>query len=257
MTSASNDNKNPDISGMVLCAGLGTRMLPLTLSTPKPLINVAGKPLIGHAVKQLENAGIENIIVNVHYLADQVETWVREHDNPAIKISDEREELLETGGGVLKARGLLGSSPFFVLNSDAFWIDQSNLAPGDSTLEKMRAGFNPDECDFLLLLARHEAAVGFDGNGDFFCSNDGRLKRRGDADQAPFIFAGCYLAHPRVLDNSPSGAFSMNVLWDRSLAAGRVWGIVHDGLWLHVGTPDAIGAAEDAIEKFRATNNEH
>lgn len=241
-----------EFSGMVLCAGLGTRMQPLTLTTPKPLISVAGKPLIDHAVSQLEKAGIKNIIVNTHYLADQVEAWVEAHPNRNIKISDERAELLETGGGVLKARALLGPAPFFVLNSDAFWIDQPGSASDTSTLEKMCQRFNPDKCDFLLLLARHEAAVGFDGNGDFFCCENGQLTRRGEADYAPYIFAGCYLAHPRVLENGPDGPFSMNVLWDRALEAGRIWGMVHDGLWLHVGTPEAIGAAERAIKKFQS-----
>jgi len=233
-------------SGMVLCAGLGTRMRPLTLTTPKPLITVAGKPLIDHAVEQLENNGVTNIIVNTHYLAEQIETWVEHKNNPDIQISNETSLLLETGGGVVKAAPMLGAKPFFVLNSDAFWIDR----PGISTIEKMRKQFDSEKCDFLLLLAKHEAAIGFDGNGDFFLSDNGALQRRGEADFAPYIFAGCYLAHPRVLANAPEGAFSMNVLWDRALSAGRIWGMVHDGLWLHVGTPEAIAAAERAIEKF-------
>ncbi len=235
-------------SGMILCAGLGTRMQPLTLTTPKPLISVAGKALIGHAVEQLENNGVTNIIVNTHYLGDQVEAWVSQHGNSAIKISDETDELLETGGGVVKAKNLLGTAPFFVLNSDAFWIDR----PGVSTLARMRTAFDANECDFLLLLAEHNSAIGFDGNGDFFCDPDGRLQRRGNADFAPYIFAGCYLVHPRVLDNIPVHPFSMNVLWNRALKSGRVWGLVHDGLWLHVGTPDAIGAAEEAIKQFKS-----
>jgi len=235
-------------SGMVLCAGLGTRMRPLTLTTPKPLISVAGKPLIEHAVDQLEASGVSNIIVNTHYLAEQIESWVKKRANSNIKVSDETEQLLETGGGVAKAKPMLGATPFFVLNSDAFWIDR----PGTSTLEKMRSVFDPKQIDFLLLLAKHEAAVGFDDRGDFFLSRNGQIQRRGDADHAPFIFAGCYLAHPRVLENCPDGPFSMNVLWNRAIDAGRIWGLVHDGLWLHVGTPEAIGAAEKAIEKFQS-----
>ncbi len=235
-------------SAMVLCAGLGTRMQPLTLTTPKPLISVAGKPLIGHAIDQLEASGVDNIIVNTHYLAGQVEAWVKNRNNANIKISDETGQLLETGGGVLKAKRMLGSTPFFVLNSDTFWIDQ----PGVSTLEKMRGLFDSESCDFLLLLAKHKSAVGFDGNGDFFQSSDGQIQRRGDADFAPYIFAGCYLVHPRVLENCPDGPFSMNTLWNRALKAGRIWGLVHDGLWLHVGTPEAIRVAEKAIEKFQS-----
>ena len=232
---------------MVLCAGLGTRMRPLTLKTPKPLIAVAGKPLIAHAVEQLEQNGVGNIIINTHYLADQVEKWVTDRKNPDIHISNEREQLLETGGGVYKAQPMLGSAPFFVLNSDAFWIDR----PDVSTLEKMRNCFDPEKQDFLLLLADRDRAIGFDGNGDFFQAPDGQIQRRGDAEYAPYVFAGCYLVHPRVFKNCPSGPFSMNLLWNRALREGRIWGLVHDGLWLHVGTPEAIGEAEMAIRKFR------
>lgn len=235
-------------SGMVLCAGLGTRMRPLTLTKPKPLIEVAGKPLIAHAIDQLENNGTCKIVVNTHYLAEQVESWVNKRPDTDILISDEADQLLETGGGVLKAKEMLGTAPFFVLNSDAFWIDRPNV----STLNKMQQSFKSANCDFLLLLAKHDAAVGFDGNGDFFQQENGRLKRRGDADYAPYIFAGCYLVHPRVLIDCPIGPFSMNLLWNRALEKGRVRGLVHDGLWLHVGTPEAIKEAEQAIELFQS-----
>ena len=235
-------------SAMVLCAGLGTRMRPLTLTTPKPLIEVAGKPLIAHAVDQLQNNGVNKTVLNTHYLAEQVESWVRKRHDANIEISSETDLLLETGGGVLKAKSKLGDAPFFVLNSDAFWIDRPNV----STLNKMRVRFDPEKCDFLLLLARHDAAVGFDGNGDFFQLKDNQLKRRGKADFAPFIFAGCYLIHPRVLTDCPTGPFSMNLLWNRALEKGRIRGMVHDGLWLHVGTPEAITQAERAIKNFQS-----
>lgn len=235
-------------AGMVLCAGLGTRMRPLTIKTPKPLIKVAGKPLISHAVDQLKNGGVNKIVINIHYLPDQIKKWVREQHNSNIAISDETTQLLETGGGLAKAKGLLGTEPFFVLNSDAFWIER----PGVSTLETMRARFDRDKHDFLLLLTKREAAIGFDGNGDFFLSRDGQLQRRGDAEYAPFVFAGCYLMHPRVLTNYPDGPFSMNVLWNRALEQGRICGMALEGLWLHVGTPEAIEAAENAIEKFHS-----
>ena len=235
-------------SGMVLCAGLGSRMLPLTNTTPKPLISVAGKPLMAHAIDQLENNGVNDIVVNVHYLADQVETWVAKRTGSTIEISDEREELLETGGGVVKAGPLLGSAPFFVLNSDAFWLDKY----GTPTLEQMRSMFDAKDCDFLLLLAPREKAVGYHGKGDFFCSKDAKLTRRGNCAHAPYVFAGCYIIHPRVLTNYPEGAFSMNFLWDRALETGRIWGLVLDGLWLHVGTPQAIGDAEQAIKEFQS-----
>ncbi len=244
------NNRESEIgkSAMVLCAGLGTRMQPLTLTMPKPLVEVAGKPLIAHSVDQLKDNGVTNIVINAHYLADQIKTWVDQQNDSTLTLSDETELLLETGGGVLKAKSMLGPAPFFVLNSDAFWVDR----PGTSTLKKMCRNFNREKCDFLLLLAKHEAAIGFDGKGDFFLASDGRLKRRGSEEFAPYIFAGCYLVHPRVLVNCPDGAFSMNVLWDRALASGRIWGMVHDGLWLHVGTPQAIGEAEQAIEIFQS-----
>ena len=235
-------------AGMVLCAGMGTRMRPLSLTTPKPLINVDGKPLIGHAVDQLANNGVTNIVINTHYLADQIDTWVREQHNPNISISDETGELLETGGGVAKAKNLLGPAPFFVLNSDAFWVD----LPGVSTLEKMREMFDQDKLDFLLLLAKRQTAIGFDGNGDFFLSPEGVLQRRGEAKFSPLVFAGCYLMHPRVLVDYPSGPFSMNLLWNRALENGRISGLVHDGLWLHVGTPEAIEESERAIKRFHS-----
>lgn len=234
-------------SGMVLCAGLGTRMRPLTLTRPKPLVEVAGKTLMEYALEQLEDNQVKNIVVNVHYLADQIESWLKDSDRTNIAISDERQELLETGGGVVKAKKQLGDSAFFVLNSDAFWIDRKDT----STLANMRAAFDDDKMDFLLLLSSHEQSVGYDGKGDFFIADDGRVKRRGQAATAPYVFAGCYMIHPRVLEDCPSGPFSMNLLWNRALERGRVFGLLHDGLWLHVGTPEAIGQAEEAIRHFQ------
>ena len=231
---------------MILCAGLGTRMQPLTLKTPKPIIKVAGKPLLEYGVRNLELAGIETIIVNVHYLADQVEGWARNHRGAAIVISDEKSALLETGGGVCHAAELLGDDPVFVLNSDSFWLDR----PNQSSLKNMASIFDHNECDFLLLLTDHNNAVGFDGPGDFFCDADGKISRRASAPHAPYIYAGCYLMNPSVLKDCPKGKFSMNVLWDRAIKQNRVMGFVHDGLWLHVGTPIAIKQAQDAIENF-------
>ena len=231
---------------MILCAGLGTRMKPLTLTTPKPLIKVAGKPLVEYGVANLEKAGIENIIVNVHYLAEQVVSWAQNHQGAQIVISDEKQQLLETGGGVCHAKNLLGSGPVFVLNSDSFWLDR----PNQSSLNEMVKLFDQYDCDFLLMLAPHEKAIGFNGAGDFFCEPNGTIARRGNADTAPYIYAGCYLMNPKVLENCPEGKFSMNVLWDRSLKKNRVRGYVHDGLWLHVGTPEAIKLAQDAISNF-------
>jgi MurNAc alpha-1-phosphate uridylyltransferase len=237
-------DKNP--AGMVLAAGHGTRMRPLTLTCPKPLIDVAGKPLLEHACNQLRSIDASPIVVNAHYLGEQIFEWSRKPENADILVSDETAMLLDTGGGVAKARDLLGDAPFFVFNSDAFWIDR----PGHSTIKAMQARYDPARYDFLLLLSPHENAVGFDGKGDFFCDNDNRLTRRGSAETAPYIYAGCYLVHPRVFADCPSGAFSMNILWNRAIEQKRLSGIVLDGLWLHVGTPPAINEAETAIKQF-------
>ncbi len=242
----SKDTDNTVLRSMVLCAGLGTRMQPLTLTTPKPLINVAGKPLLEYGTRNLEKAGIETIIINVHYLAEQVEDWAHNYHGAEILLSDEKNQLLETGGGVCHAKAMLGNDPLFVLNSDSFWLDR----PEKSSLKAMMAFFDKNKCDFLLLLTTHDNAIGFDGPGDFFCGDDAKISRRGEATKAPFIYAGCYLFNPAVLHDCPSGKFSMNVLWDRAIKQNRVMGFVHDGLWLHVGTPQAIAQTEKAIKNF-------
>ncbi len=231
---------------MVLCAGLGTRMQPLTLSTPKPLIKVAGRPLLEYGMRNLEKAGVDTIIINVHYLAEQVEAWADSYRGAKIIISDEKQQLLETGGGVCQAAKLLADDPVFILNSDSFWLDR----PNKSSLKTMTNLFHQLDCDFLLMLVPHENAVGFEGSGDFFCDANGAIKRRGKNTSAPYIYAGCYLMNPAVLSNCPTGKFSMNILWDRALLQNRILGYVHDGLWLHVGTPEAIPLARDAISNF-------
>ena len=234
------DAKNS--AAMILAAGLGTRMRPLTLSTPKPLIEVAGRALIDYSVDNLKRGGICDILVNVHYLAGQVEAWAERQTGVNVTVVDERDELLETGGGVANALGHLGKAPFFVLNSDSFWRDN-----GRSSISIMADLFDESRMDFLLLLAAHEDAVGFDGPGDFFIDDGGRLSRRGEAASAPYIFAGCYMSHQAAFAGAPAGPFSANVLWDRALAQGRLHGVVLDGLWLHVGTPGAIKLAQDAL----------
>jgi len=228
---------------MILAAGLGTRMRPLTLTRPKPLIEVAAQPLIEHSLDRLAEAGIERCVVNMHYLADQVEAWAGERTGlPEIVLSDERDALLDTGGGVVKALPLLGRDAFFVLNSDSFWTDA-----GSSNLVRMRQTWDASRMDCLLLLAPMASAVGFAGPGDFFLDDDGRLERRGQREAAPYAYAGCYLVAPALFEGAPTGAFSMNLLWDRALKARRLFGLALNGLWLHVGTPDAIGLAEAAL----------
>lgn len=231
---------------MILAAGLGTRMRPLTETVPKPLIELAGRPLIDHALDRLKTAGVEQVVVNVHYLPEQIEAWAKTQAGPRIVISDERACLLETGGGVGKALGLLGDDPFFVLNSDSLWIEGATPA-----LARMRQAWRGGDMDGLLLVSPTAHTVGYCGPGDFHLDPEGRLTRRAPGQVAPFVFAGCHLATPRLFADAPQGPFSMNVLWDRALTAGRLYGIRHDGVWLHVGTPDAVEPAERAYGDIR------
>jgi N-acetyl-alpha-D-muramate 1-phosphate uridylyltransferase len=231
---------------MILAAGLGLRMRPLTDTVPKPLVEVAGKPLIAYALDRLKAAGVEQVVVNVHWLPEQIESWAQAQGAPEVLISDERDVLLETGGGVAKALPLLGDEPFFVLNSDSTWIEGATPA-----LERMRDAWRPADMDGLLLVCPTAHTVGYCGQGDFHLDPEGRLVRRAPGQVAAFVFAGCYLAAPQLFASAPEGPFSMNVLWDRALAAGRLHGLRHDGTWLHVGTPAAIAPAERAFEDIR------
>jgi MurNAc alpha-1-phosphate uridylyltransferase len=229
-------------TAFVLAAGLGTRMRPLTDRMPKPLVSLAGRPLLDHVLDRLADAGITKAIVNVHYLADQIEVHVAYRAMPAITISDERSVLLETGGGVVHALPMLGASPFVIHNSDSVWIDHDN-----GNLNRMLNTWN-DECmDSLMLLAPVAATIGYDGRGDFDILPDGRLARRGAAPSAPYVFAGVSIAHPRLFSEAPTGPFSLNELWDRAIEHGRLFGIPLEGLWMHVGTPEALTEAEAAI----------
>jgi MurNAc alpha-1-phosphate uridylyltransferase len=228
----------------VLAAGLGQRMRPLTDTKPKPLIEVRGRALIDYGFDKLRQARCELAVVNVHYLAEQIEAWAQRQASPRIVISDEREELLDTGGGVAKALPCLGDKPFFVLNSDSFWIDGAMAA-----LERLRQRWADAEMDCLLLLCPIERTVGYDGQGDFVAASNGRLTRRVDATGKALAYIGAYLAHPRLFCGCPSGKFSMNVIWNRAIGEGRLYGLEHEGLWLHVGTPGAIALAEAALKR--------
>jgi MurNAc alpha-1-phosphate uridylyltransferase len=235
----------PGHSAMVLAAGLGKRMYPLTIDRPKPLVEVAGKRLIDYAFDRLRSANITRAVVNVHYLAEQVEDWARSQTAPEIVISDERRQLLDTGGGIHKALGHLGPAPFFVLNSDSFWLDGAVPA-----LERLRGAWDGARMDSLLLLSPQASAVGYEGAGDFHRDAGWRLSRRQPGETAPFIYAGCYLVAPSLFAGAPEGAFSMNLLWDAALARGRLFGLLHDGLWIHVGRPDSIAYAERTMESY-------
>ena len=229
-------------TAMVLAAGLGTRMRPLTDSMPKPLVPVAGKPLLDYVLDALAQAGVERAVVNVHYLADQIERHVAIRAVPKVTISDERGVILGTGGGVVKALPLLGDKPFFHLNSDTMWID--GVKPN---LSRLAQAFDPDRMDILLLLAPTTASIGYSGAGDFAMAPDGALRRRREREIVPFVYAGAAILSPAQFSAAPSGEFSLNEMFDRAAEKGRLFGVRLEGVWMHVGTPDAILAAEQAI----------
>jgi N-acetyl-alpha-D-muramate 1-phosphate uridylyltransferase len=227
---------------MVLAAGLGVRMKPLTDRIPKPLIEVGGRPLLDHVLDRLADAGVERAIVNVHYLADLIERHLVGRRSPAITISDERGLLLETGGGVVKALPLLGPAPFFLINSDTIWIDSVH-----PNLVRLAEAFDPGRMDALLLLAPTTTSIGYAGRGDYAMAPDGRLERRGERDVVPFVYAGAAMFRPELFAGAPEGRFSLTRLFDRAEAEGRLHGLRLEGTWMHVGTPEAIALAEAAL----------
>ena len=232
----------PD-TAMVMAAGLGTRMRPLTASKPKPLIEVAGKPLLDHVLDRLRAAGVKKVVVNVHYLADAVEAHLSTRPHGLnIAISDERSLLLETGGGLVKAAPLVDSDPFLAINSDNLWID----GPAD-TLKLLASHWDSGRMDALLLLVPQARAMNHRGLGDFHMDRTGRLRRRGRSRVAPFVYTGIQMVSKDLLKDAPEGAFSTNLLWDRAIAAGRCYGAVHQGLWFDVGNPQAIRATEQVL----------
>jgi MurNAc alpha-1-phosphate uridylyltransferase len=232
-------------TGMVLAAGLGTRMRPITDTLPKPLVRVAGRTMLDHALDRLAEAGIARAVVNMHHLADQIEAHLSARTGaPAITLSDERDALLETGGGIRRALPLLGAAPFLAMNADTLWVEGPR-----SNLGWLIEAYDPASMDMLLLLAPVDTAVGYDGRGDFMMDETGRLARRGAEPKAPFVYAGAGIFHAGLFADTPEGAFSLNLLFDRAIAAGRLHGLRLDGTWLHVGTPDAIAEAEAQIAK--------
>ncbi len=227
--------------GMILAAGLGLRMRPITETLPKPLIPVAGRTLLDRAIDHLEKAGVETIVVNAHYQAEKVAGHVSRRSSPRIVLSVE-EDRLETGGGVARALPLLGDAAFFVVNGDALWID--GLRP---TLDALAEAWDDDRMDGLLLLHSTVTAHGYDGMGDFVLATDGRLTRRPERTMAPYMFAGVQILHPRLFEDAPDGPFSLNVVFDRSIGQGRLSGIAHQGGWFHVGTPKDLAVAERLV----------
>jgi len=230
---------------MVLAAGLGTRMRPLTLERPKPLIEVCGRTLLDHAIDRIAEAGIRDVVVNTHYMGDMIERHLAGRSQPRIVLSPEP-DLLETGGGVVRALPHLGAAPFLVANADNLWFNGPEDAIG-----RMARAFDPETMDFLLLLVPTVASAGYDGLGDYTMDQIGRLARREHGRIAPFVFSGVMIAAPDAYADAPDGPFSNNRLFDRAQERGRLFGIRHDGLWFHVGTPEAIAEAEWIVDYRR------
>ncbi|MEM8724170.1 MAG: nucleotidyltransferase family protein [Pseudomonadota bacterium] len=230
-------------TAMVMAAGLGKRMRPLTASQPKPLVRVAGKALVDHALDRLAEAGVARAVVNVHYLADALEAHVLDRQQPQITISDERNELLETGGGLVKAQAHL-PDPFYCLNADNIWLDGPRNAFAD-----LSERWNADEMDALLLVVPHVRAANFNGQGDFYMDARGLLSRRKPGRIAPFIYTGIQLVSHRLLREAPEGKFSTNILWNRAIEEGRLFGLAFTGQWFEVGTPAAIAPTENALKR--------
>ncbi|MCC7271311.1 MAG: nucleotidyltransferase family protein [Alphaproteobacteria bacterium] len=230
---------------MVLAAGLGSRLRPLTDSLPKPLVMVAGETLIDRILDRLVEAGVEEVTVNLHHRADQLAGHLARRQRPRIALSRE-DALLETGGGVRKALPHFGDAPFFVVNGDVLWRNGRR-----SALERLASGWDAGTMDAILLLQRTVTAVGYDGNGDFMLSQDGRIRRPDPGEIPPYVYAGVQILHPRLFAGTPEGPFSLNRLYDRAAAAGRLGGIVHDGEWYHIGTPEALREAEDILGRAR------
>ena len=227
---------------MVLAAGLGTRMGAISDTVPKPLVPVAGKPLIAHALETLGRAGVAEVVVNTHHLAAQIETFLADHaarpGAPRIQVSRE-EERLETGGGVRRALPWLGDDAFYVVNSDVVLAEGSTPA-----LPRLAAAWDDDAMDALLLLCPLARTLGYEGAGDFFHHEDGRLSRRGKAEAAPFVFTGTQVLHPRLFVDAPAGPYSLNRHYDEAILTGRLFGLVHGGHMLHVGSPAGLEAAK-------------
>ncbi|MFN3509922.1 MAG: nucleotidyltransferase family protein [Tsuneonella troitsensis] len=230
-------------TAMVMAAGLGKRMRPLTATQPKPMVRVAGKPLIDHSLDRLAEAGVAKAVVNVHYMPEPLIAHLALRDRPSVTVSDERDLLLETGGGMVKAhRADLLPDPFFCLNSDNIWLDGPQNAFAD-----LSARWNPDEMDALLLVVSHARAVNFRGAGDFHMDAVGRLSRRKPGRIAPFIYTGIQIVSHRLLRDAPDGPFGTMTLWERAMEEGRLFGTSFTGLWFEVGTPQAIKPTEEAL----------
>jgi MurNAc alpha-1-phosphate uridylyltransferase len=241
--SARRDSAVPE-RAMVLAAGLGKRMRPLTDMRPKALVEVMGRALIDHALDRLAALGVAATVVNIHHFAQALEAHLTLRKTPGVIISDERRELLDTGGGIVQALPLLGTAPFLLVNSDSLWIEGAN-----SNLERLARHFDPVRMDALLMLAPAGDSIGYDGRGDYNLAADGRLQRRASAENAPFVYAGGAMIAPALFAGAPENAFPLSLLFDRAEQRGRLFGLTLQGTFLHVGTPAAIALAEHAIRR--------
>ena len=227
-------------NAMVLAAGLGLRMRPITLTLPKPLVPVAGRTMLDRVLDHLDRVDAGCRVVNLHWLGETIRSHL---DGREDIVFSEEPDLLETGGGVAKALPQLGAAPFFVCNADIIWTDGAEPA-----LARLLRAYDPERMDGLLLLQPVETAFGYDGQGDFHLGSDGRLTRRQQGETTPLLFAGVQILHPRLFEGNPGGKFSLNLLYDKAMASDRLFGIVHDGRWYHVGTPSALTEAERLLE---------
>lgn len=243
-------------TAMVLAAGLGKRMRPLTDTIPKPMVPLAGRPLIDHTLDRLASAGIPRAVVNVHYKAEVLEAHLARRREkglpPEITVSDERGLLLETGGGIVKALPLLGEKPFLICNSDTTWVETAKA----NNLAMLMSAWDGERMDSLLLLARRDSSLGYSGDGDFNLAEDGRLTRRPQGMSTKFVFSGVSIAKPEIFAEVPEGPFSLNILWNRAIASGWLYGVVLDGWWMHVGTPEALADADRFIADLATKGGE-
>lgn len=237
-------------SAMVLAAGLGTRLRPITDTMPKPLVPIAGKPMIDYVLDALAEAGVEEAVVNVHHLADQMEAHLARRSKPKVQISDERAQLMDSGGGLVKGMKILPRKPLFVMNADLFWVGEREGEP--SNLSRLAGFFDPTRMDIAMLVVRNEDTTGHNGKLDFSLGEDGRLTRYKDGLPNPVVYAGAFILAPDLLNDAPKGPFGLNSSFDKAIAAGRLFGLELSGHWITVGTPDAIAPAEAAVARFSA-----
>ena len=224
---------------MILAAGLGTRMGPLTTDKPKPLVELHGRTLIDHVIDKMVRGGVNFVVVNVHYKAEMMKAHLAGRKDVSIQICDETDAILDTGGAIANALPLFRGEPFFAQNSDSLWVEGMGHA-----LSRMQERWDSEKMDALMLLAPCATSIGYEGHGDFEMGADGRLKRRAEMKLAPFVWTGLQIVHPRLFEGAPSGRFSINPLWDKAIENERLFGIRLDGVWIHVATPEAKSEAE-------------